>query len=285
MAALLFFIFGMVFGSFGYVLALRYDGEHFLLDPKVVGGRSYCPHCKKTLQWYELIPFVSFAIQGGRCRGCGARIGFIYPLMELFTGFLFVFIAARVQDFYGIAGAPFFALSALWIAFFFALLILSVIDIRLGIIPDEIVVFLVLCAAGIVGYSATIFGTLNSSFLGPYASMLGLQGNIWTNRLAGGLIGILFFGGLVAGTRGRGMGIGDVKLALPLGLLFGWPDMLFLSALSFIIGAAIGIISIWCGKKTIKSSLPFGPFLAVSALAVFFCGSGFMTWYFHAMGL
>ena len=295
---ILFFVLGMAFGSFGYVIALRYDGEHFLLDPKIIGGRSYCPHCRKTLRWFELIPFVSFAIQGGKCRNCKVRIGFIYPVLELFAGFLFVTVAARVQAFYGIMGAGFWILSVLWIAFFFALFVLSIIDIRLGIIPDELVVFLCVIAVCVIGFSVAHQGTPsqilqgktwegvpNISFFGPYAAFFGLQKNIWINHIIGALIGMLFFGGLVALTRGKGMGMGDVKLALPLGFLFGWPDILFLTAFAFVSGAVIGLWNIGKGTKTMKSALPFGPFLAVGAVFIFFCGSGFMNWYLHTIGM
>jgi prepilin signal peptidase PulO-like enzyme (type II secretory pathway) len=284
MIVIFLFIFGVAFGSFGYVLALRYDGDHFLLDPKVVGGRSYCPHCRKLLRWFELIPFVSFVIQGGQCRNCKARISFAYPVVELISGLLFVAVAARVQDFYGVTNDGFWILSVPWIAFFFALLLLSIIDIRLGIIPDEFIVFLCVCAVCIAGLSTAYFGAANSSFFGSYAVFFGLQGNIWMNRVAGTLFGMFFFGGLATLTRGKGMGMGDVKLAVPLGFLFGWPDILFLTAFAFVSGAALGLVYIATGKKTMKSVLPFGPFLAAGAVFIFFMGFGFMSWYFRAMG-
>jgi len=278
------FVLGAVFGSFGYVLALRYDGDHFLLDPKVVGGRSYCPHCRKSLIWFELIPFISFAIQGGRCRNCKTHISFAYPVSEILSGLLFVAIVARVQDFYGVMGMNFWILSVLWIVFFFALFLLSVIDIRLGIIPDEITIFLCIVAVCIVGFSAANLGSSNFSFFGPYAIFFGLQKNIWINRVVGALLGVLFFGGLVALTKGKGMGMGDVKFAIPLGFIFGWPDILFLTAFAFISGAAVGLLYILSGKKTMKSALPFGPFLALGAFFVFFLGFGFMSIYLHSMG-
>ena len=282
----LLFLFGLVFGSFGYVLALRYDGNHFLLNPKVIGGRSYCPHCHKTLQWFELIPFLSFAIQGGKCRNCKARIGFIYPIVEFLSGFLFIFVAARVQDFYGIVtGFDFWVLAVLWIAFFFALLLLSIIDIRLGIIPDEIVVFLGVIAISIVSFTTLRFDALFSSFFGQYSVLFGLANNPWANHLLGAIVGMIFFGGLVMLTRGKGMGMGDVKLAIPLGLLFGWPGILFLSATAFVIGAIFGLCSMAFAKKTMKSAVSFGPFLAIGASFVFFYGLGFIDWYFRFMGL
>lgn len=284
MTSILLFVFGMVFGSFGYVLVLRYDGDHFLLDPKIAGGRSYCPHCGKTLRWFELIPFVSFAVQGGRCRHCKAHIGFAYPLMEILFGFLFVFVAGRVQEFYGVSNGMFWTIAVLWIAFFFALLLLSVIDVRLGIIPDEIVVFLTAVAAGIVGFSAMNSGLANISFLGPFSSLFGIQQNIFASHLFGTLLGVLFLGGLVALTHGKGMGMGDVKLAVPLGFALGWPDVVLFLAATFVSGAAVGLLYISLGKKTMKSAVPFGPFLAFAALFIFFWGSDFINWYFRVMG-
>ncbi len=280
------FFFGLVFGSFGYVLALRYDGDHFLLDPKIVGGRSYCPHCHKTLRWFELIPLVSFLVQRGRCRSCNVRIGFIYPAIEISLGFLFVFIAMRVQDLYGIAlGTDFGILVALWIAFFFALFLLSIIDIRLGIIPDEINLFLAVIALSIIGFTAMRFSPIDFSLLGEYSILFGLANTIWINHLVGAALGVFIFGGLVAITRGNGMGMGDAKLAVPLGFLFGWPGILFLSAFSFIVGAIVGLFFIAFGKKTMKSAVPFGPFLVLGSLFVFFYGFGFVNWYFHLMGI
>ena len=278
------FILGVVFGSFGYVCVLRYDGDHFLFDPKIIGGRSYCPHCRETLRWFELIPFVSFVIQGGQCRNCKTRISFSYPALELFSGLLFAAVAARVQNFYGITAANFWIFTVLWIAFFFALLLLSIIDIRLGIIPDEFIIALCIIAVCIVGFSAVHMSAMNVSLFGSYAAFFGLQENIWVNHIVGTLLGILFFGGLVALTRGKGMGMGDVKLAIPFGFLFGWPDILFLTAVAFVCGAVVGLGYISTGKKTMKSALPFGPFLVLVADFIFFLGFGFMNWYLHAIG-
>src|SRR5581483_8885445 len=92
------FVFGLAIGSFLNVVALRYDGNRFVLDPKAIGGRSHCPHCKKTLQWYELIPLASFAIQRGKCRGCGVRIGFRYPFVEFLSGLIFALVPLRLLD-------------------------------------------------------------------------------------------------------------------------------------------------------------------------------------------
>ncbi len=271
------FIFGLAVGSFMNVLALRYDGEHFLLDPRVIGGRSHCPHCKRTLRWYELFPVISFLIQGGKCRGCRARIGWQYPLVELLSAAIFVAVPLRL---YGSI-----LLSIFWIVAFEILLLMTYIDIRLQIIPDELTVALALIAlvTGIfwVGY----FGSVSYSFLDPYAAFFGLQNSFWTSHIVGAVFGLVFFGALVLVTRGKGMGVGDVKLSVPLGFLFGWPDMVFLTGAAFVFGACVGAVFLARKTKTMKSALPFGPFLALAAAFIFFVGAPALGAYFHIIGI
>lgn len=86
MAQVILFVFGTIVGSFLNVIALRFDTRNF-------GGRSKCPHCKKTLRWHELIPIASFFIQKGRCRNCKSKISFQYPLIEAFTGLIFISVS------------------------------------------------------------------------------------------------------------------------------------------------------------------------------------------------
>lgn len=238
----LLFCLGLALGSFLHVLASRYDEKRFLLTRDTLGGRSYCPHCKKTLAWYELIPLVSFLIQLGRCRNCGAKIGWNYLWVELASGLIVAF-----------APAP-------WALVFLILLLISLIDIRLQIIPNELTVALGVVAIG----------------------MLALDGSasIWINHLIAAVGAALFFGGLIAVTRGKGMGVGDVKLVFALGLLFGWPATLLVVMLAFVIGAAVGVALIVAKAKGMKSALPFGPFLALGAAVVFFFGDVIIqSWY------
>jgi leader peptidase (prepilin peptidase) / N-methyltransferase len=249
------FIFGVAIGSFLNVVALRYDGEHFLLDPKMIGGRSHCPHCKKTLVWYELLPMVSWVVQGGKCRTCKARIGWQYPIVEFLSGLIFVFIPLHYLPF------TIYQLPILWTIAFEILLLIAYIDIRLGIIPDELNVAL---------FIAAIFT---------------LTGSTWLNHALAGIGAAIFFGALVAITRGKGMGLGDVKLALPLGLLFGYPNILLVVGFSFVIGALFGLGAIMLGKKTMQSSVPFAPFLVIAAAITFFVGQPLIAWYLKMIGI
>src|ERR1700722_8242727 len=180
------FVFGVAIGSFLNVVALRYDGEHFLFNPKMIGGRSHCPHCKKTLAWYELVPIVSWVIQGAKCRTCKARISWQYPVVEFLSGLIFVFVPWYFLSASYLVPLTSYLLPICWTIAFEILLLISYIDIRLGIIPDELNI--ALCIVALV--------TLNAA--------------IWLNHVEEGIGAALFFGVLVAITRGKGMGMGDV---------------------------------------------------------------------------
>jgi leader peptidase (prepilin peptidase)/N-methyltransferase len=76
------------------------------------------------------------------------------------------------------------------------------------------------------------------------------------------------------------MGVGDLKLALPIALLLSWPDTILSFSFAFIIGALIGLILIWKYKKTGKDALPFGPFMVLGLYVVIFYGESLARWYF-----
>src|ERR1700722_12920571 len=122
------FVFGIAIGSFLNVVTLRYDGEHFLFNTKMIGGRSHCVHCGATLRWFELMPLLSFLIQGGRCRRCKVRLNIQYPIVELISGFIFMFVPLAL-GIVATPAAPLVLLAALWVAAFEALLVMAAIDI------------------------------------------------------------------------------------------------------------------------------------------------------------
>lgn len=276
------FVFGVVIGSFLNVVSMRYDGNHFVLDPRVIGGRSHCPSCRRTLRWFELIPLLSFFLQAGRCRRCKVRLSVQYPTVELISGLLFVLVPWRTAGFAGV-GIFSWLFPALWVFAFLILLLTSVIDIRTGIIPDELNIALgILAVASGFFLAAAPNGT--GSLMGPFSSIFSAPGNIWVGRVIGATFGFIFFEFLLLVTQGRGIGMGDVKLALPLGLLFGWPDILPVIGFAFVIGAIIGVFLILSKKKTMQGTLPFGPFLAFGAAFVFFLGVPLAQGYLHLMG-
>ena len=279
---------GLAVGSFINVLSLRYDPDKFLLNTKVMGGRSYCPHCRNKLKPFELVPLLSFIWLRGRCRTCRTKLSFQYPLVELVSGLIFVLVPyfLRHSDVFGFFGSHlenpigYTLLASSYTLIFLALLLISLIDIRLKLIPDEANIFIAILAIPIIILQSSEFSLISGSFLGPYAGIFGIRGNIWLNHGLALLFGVIFFLALILITRGRGMGVGDLKLAGALGLVFGWPDIVLIIALSFILGSILSLPSLIAGKKGMKSFLPFGPFLALASLIVYFFGHDLMRLYF-----
>jgi leader peptidase (prepilin peptidase) / N-methyltransferase len=255
------FLFGAAIGSFLNVLAVRYDPDRFLFAEKVIGGRSNCPKCKKTLRWFELVPVLSYIIQGGKCRRCKTNISPQYLLVEILCGLIFVFVPLILS------GQPMAAglLYLLWILAFLILLLISLIDLRLFIIPDELTV--ALAALGII-----------LGFLDPPSMAL----RVFSGLGAGTFFFLVFE--LYRSIRHiDGMGFGDVKLAAALGLLLGFPDIFIALSSGFVLGAIIGVGLIVFGKSGMKTAIPFGPFLALGALIALVGGNVIVAYLFEAL--
>ena len=129
------------------------------------------------------------------------------------------------------------------------------------------------------------FDYLSSSFLRHYAAIFGLRENIWINYLVAALLGMAIFGAIILLSRGKAMGLGDFKFVGALGLIFGWPDILMVIFLTFIIGTVVGIVFLVGKKKKMKDTIPFGPFLAFGATITFFFGYQIIDGYFKLFGL
>jgi len=250
---LLFGLFGLIVGSFINVAVTRHG-------VKTLGGRSVCMSCDTRLAWYDNIPVLSWFILGGRCRTCGTRISPQYPAVELSTAALFALIGALE--------AP-LALQVLYACIASLFLAIALYDLRHTIIPDAWVFLLM--AISLVASLLTLL---------PEGSLVSL--------LLGGPVAALPLAVLWAVSRGAWMGFGDVKLALAIGWLLG-PYYGFLAVwAAFIVGAAVALlillpirhIASYARKRgiarlrsestsfTMKSEVPFGPFLIVSTLAI-----------------
>lgn len=273
---ILFFL-GVVMGSFLNVIAVRYDPDRFLLHSDVIGGRSRCPHCRTQLRWYELIPLVSFLAQGGLCRSCKKRLSIQYPLVELLSGFIFVSVFWQL-------GHLSFLLASVWAFIFLIFLLIVLIDIRIHIIPNELVVALVILAIPLLFITSSL-SLLHTSFIGHYGFLFGFQENIWFNHFLGFLAGGFFFLFLLLVTWGKGVGGGDMKLSAALGLLFGWPDIFFIIPLAFVLGTFFILPLLFSGRAKRKDMIPFGPFLVLSSTLIFFFGFSIIDFYFHLFGI
>jgi prepilin signal peptidase PulO-like enzyme (type II secretory pathway) len=217
-----------------------------------------------------------------------------YPLVEILSGLIFVLVPLKfISQISPISPISQISLISpisliIWILIFLLFLLLSIIDFRQFVIPNQINLSLAVLGLflTIFNFQSSIFNQLpNFSFLGHYAMIFGLYENIWLNRLAAALLGMVFFGAIIVLSRGRAMGWGDFKLAGALGLIFGWPDILMVLILSFITGALFSILLLIQKKKKIKEAVPFGPFLAIGASLTFFFGYQIIDWYFKLFGL
>ena len=251
-------IFGLIIGSFLNVVILRRS----ILS---VGGRSACMSCETELKWFELIPVFSWIALRGRCRTCGSAISVQYPLVEATTAGLFAVIGASY-----IALDPLRAgLSLLLIA---VLVAIAAYDIRHTIIPDAWAYAFAAVALAL----SLLSGIPDSSSLLLYLA---------SGPLAALPISTLWF---VSG--GRWIGLGDAKLSLGIGWLLGPVYGVSAVFFAFVIGAVISVciliplphvirvLSSWGiasfrlhgADLTMKSEVPFGPFLIASCLIVWF---------------
>jgi len=254
------FIFGLVFGSFLNVVIFRLHTKD-----SIVNSRSKCLFCSRQLAWYDLFPVFSFLSLRGKCRYCKKKISWQYPLVEIAAGIVFAALFSQIFQKYDFAWGN--VLNFLCLAFiFFALIVIFVFDLRHYIIPDEVV---------FPAIGASFLLLLSKAFLPDAQSDLPLFYDYFGAAIfAGG-----FFLFLIWITQGKGMGGGDVKLGFLLGLTVGLANTLLTLFIAFCSGATVGIFLIVCGKKKMKSMLPFGPFLIFGFLISYFWGSEIIGWY------
>jgi len=259
---LILFLLGLCIGSFLNVLIDRIPKN------ESISGRSYCPHCKTRLSWYDLIPIFSFLILGRRCRYCKKPISWQYPIVEITTGLLFLLIFN-----FSTLGGP--ALGWQFLNFLYYLIIscfLVVIffsDLKYYIIPDKII-YPAIAVSSIWYFVCSIFFKIYTRYeiLNTIYSAFGAA---------------LFFLLIVLVSRGKWMGVGDVKFAVFMGLLLGWPNILVALFLAVFLGAIIGLGLIILGKKKLKSEIPFGPFLVTGTFIAMFWGQKIIEWYFDLL--
>ncbi len=248
-------ILGLIFGSFGTVAAWRIPRRE-----SIVTGRSHCPSCGATITALENIPVVSWLVLRGRCRHCGNPISVRYPLIELVTGILFALGAAR----FGRSVETF-----VFAAFFWVLVVLTVIDVDHKLLPNRVV------------YPSFVAG-----WAGLTAAAL-VDGE--PGRLLDAAVGSAIFGGtffLIALVAQKGMGLGDVKLGFVLGTFLGYVRLGLVPLgmfLSFLTGALIGLAVMVSSGGNRKMQIPFGPFLALGTVLAIFAGEPLLDAYLRRL--
>jgi len=245
---------GLAIGSFMTVVSSRVPAGESVLRP-----RSRCPSCNSEIRNRDNVPVVSWVLLRGRCRSCGERISARYPLLELSTAALVVAGAAAYERVW----------VAIMVAAFLALMpVIAWIDIERHIIPNRI----------------------------TYPAFLGFSGYVALAWLLDGgtdpvraLVGAVLYGGVlfIVALISRGMGMGDVKLALVIGVVLGSIGLRFVgiaAAGAVLFGGVGGIVALIVGLDR-KAMIPFGPYMAAGAVVAVFWGEPIAEWYLGAFTL
>ena len=251
---------GLLVGSFLNVVIARVPEGRSIVRPG-----SACPACGTPIQPRDNIPLLSWVLLRGRCRTCQAPISVRYPLIELANAALWFGLA-----WWALApGNPAELLPTLLVVGS-AGLALAAIDLDHHRLPNAIVYPL---------YPVVLAGLCLAALVGPQA---------WLAALVGAGLWLLVIGGLWLASGGRGMGLGDVKLAPVLGAVLGWLSVgvavigLFTA---FVLGAIVGLALMLAGRAGRRSRIPFGPYLVAGYLLAIFVGPPVWAGYLASAGL
>ncbi len=251
----LVFILGITIGSFLNVLIYRLPRKLSLIRPS-----SKCPRCDSKIRFYDNIPIFSFLFLRGKCRACGGRIPFRYPMVEILAGLLSV--AALYHFGITLGGLEALFLSLIFIAIFF-------IDLEFTVIPDVFTL-----PGVIIGFGLSFFP---GGFVNWSQSLIGLLVGGGSFFLVGMLGEFLF--------KKEALGFGDVKFAAMLGAFLGWQNLILVLILASFLGSVVGIAMIYfSGKKGKSSYIPFGPFLVAGALIAVYFGNIIIKAYLDFIG-
>ena len=245
----LIFLFGASLGSFANVCIYRLPR-----DKQIISGRSFCPKCKKKIKWYDNLPLISYIFLNAKCRNCDKSISVRYLIVELITGISFLLIFLSFKNLYTIVFLSTLILILIMIFF---------IDLENFIIPDSLnflIMGLALFKNFIPSFNTSLIHDINQSLIGGIIGYF----SIWL---------IIFLYKTLK--KIDGMGLGDAKLMAGIGLLFGWQSIPLVLFFSSILGLFFDAPSLLKKQKTMKSEIPFGPFIIIAMLIYFVFGDFF----------
>ncbi len=237
---LIIIVLGAIWGSFANVCIYRLPK-----NKEIIIQSSFCPNCKKKIQWYDNIPILSFIFLFGRCRKCNKLISLRYPTVE-FLGIISFF------SIYLNFGLTITTLLLMILSIFF--IIIFFIDLKYFIIPDSLTFPLM-----IIGFVKSFDPDLNTSIFPNYL-----------NSLIGGIFGyliiwlIIYFYKRIR--RKEGMGLGDAKLLAVIGFWFGWASIPFIIFISSAVALILTIPSLINQTRKMSSKIPFGPHIIVGCI-------------------
>ncbi len=239
------FMFGACLGSFLNVCIYRIPAELSVVKP-----RSRCPKCLTDLAWKDNIPIFGWIFLRGKCRYCKAPIAVRYPSIELLTAILFVLVWLRFPYPESLLFMPYWLMV-------FGLVLGTFVDIDEMWLPDRTTIGGMI-TGGILSFLIPSMHGVEGHVAGLIQSLIGMAagfGLFWSISILGRLI-----------LKKDAMGFGDVKLMGALGAYLGWESIIFITFVSSLIGAVIGISFIAAGKKELQSKIPFGPYIALAAV-------------------
>ena len=282
-------LFGAIFGSFAAATVWRlrayqlqgdknnkkpYDKKEYkrlekLTGRKLARDRSCCLECGYELQWYDLIPVVSWVALKGKCRKCRRPIGFMEPLAEVSLALFFALSYLLWPG--GVVGALGVTHFLLWLAAGVAMAIIFMYDFKWFLVPDSVILVL-----GVIGLAITVVSAFETQDAG--ATIMTAVGAM---AILGGLYAVLY-----AVSRGRWVGFGDVILGFALALvLVDWQLALLALFLANLVGCIVVIPGLATKKLHRTSHVPFGPMLIAGTVLAWFFGWAILRWYLGLMGM
>ena len=250
--AILSLLLGLVVGSFLNVCIHRLPKDESIVRPA-----SRCPLCGVPIRWYDNIPLLSFLLLRGRCRGCGSRIGWRYPVVEALTGSLFLLTVSHFG---------FGARSIFLLIFISGLVVVTCIDLDHQIIPHAVTQ---------LGIPLGLVGSLITRDPSPRDAAAG-------TLIGAGLVYLVAVYAEVAFQK-ESMGGGDVNLLAMIGAFLGWKQVFFSFFLAVTAGACLSLGLVATGVLSRKDRIPFGPFMALGAIVALFWGDGLIDWYWRLL--
>ena len=246
---------GLCFGSFVNMLTYRVSIKYGMNKPMTKfqdtnKKRSYCDYCGRQLKWYENIPVISWMIQKGKTRCCRKKLPVLYPIVEIATGLLFLIFNFQFSIFNQLLNFQLITQFFVGLVIIVFLVFSAVFDLKYMILPDF--------STGILVISALTLWLISN---------LGEWNYIWSATGS-----FLFLDFLYLITKKKGMGFGDVKLAIFMGLFLGYPQIIIAFYIAFVVGALVSLILIILKKAGKKTPIPFGPFLILGTFMAWFWG-------------
>lgn len=256
---LLFAVIGLAVGSFLTLVVERFDTAE-----SVITGRSHCNHCKETLRWWELLPFLGYFIVKGQCPRCNKTIPKIYPLFEIVTAVVFVLMRFFTPE------PVNYVLLILQLVLASVLLALLFYDALFMEFPT-----LLLAKAGVLALIIAGYNIWNTS-----SGVIDGRELVYGVLVGGGLLGLLAFP-----SRGTWMGYGDVVLGAILGIWLGYPLIIIALLTAFYVGAFVGIIQLVTKRVNRDHRIAFGPFLILGGFVAHFWGGALLMLLYRLWGI